>query len=136
MYTIDEGPMLVEHMLSNGFVGGQHKLLNDGFCITMNALHNFNWMALFEKGHVPLAIGGDHSITYPILKSLSNNIPKFNVIHFDAHSDFRDSAIMDTYLNLNLSILNHANVMNYCTLLPQVNMIYQIGVREPFITKC
>lgn len=105
---------------------------NEIFYIKISNIFN----SLFEKGHVPLAIGGDHSITYPILKSLSNNIPKFNVIHFDAHSDFRDSAIMDTYLNLNLSILNHANVMNYCTLLPQVNMIYQIGVREPFITKC
>ena len=54
VYTIDEGPMLVEHMLSNGFVGGQHKLLNDGFCITMNALHNFNGMQLLIQNNLLL----------------------------------------------------------------------------------
>ncbi|MNW41426.1 Agmatinase [compost metagenome] len=36
----------------------------------------------------PVALGGDHSITYPILKALTENIyGKVGVIHIDAHYD-------------------------------------------------
>ena len=52
--TIDEGPMLIKHMLSYGFIGRQHKLLNDGLCITMNALHNLNGVQLFIQNNLLL----------------------------------------------------------------------------------
>ena len=35
---------------------------------------------------IPLSAGGDHSITYPILKGLAGDEP-FAVIHIDAHTD-------------------------------------------------
>ena len=34
----------------------------------------------------PLSVGGDHSITYPILKSLGHNRP-VGLVHIDAHCD-------------------------------------------------
>jgi agmatinase len=37
-------------------------------------------------GVKPLAVGGDHSITYPILKALGRQRP-VGLIHFDAHCD-------------------------------------------------
>lgn len=44
-------------------------------------------------GIVPLSVGGDHSITYPILKALGADAP-VGLIHIDAHTD-----TWDTFLN-------------------------------------
>jgi agmatinase len=35
----------------------------------------------------PLALGGDHSITYPIIRALSKEHKNLSVLHFDAHPD-------------------------------------------------
>src|ERR1051325_8804060 len=46
--------------------------------------------AFFESvrasGVIPLAVGGDHSITYPILKALGKERP-VGMVHIDAHCD-------------------------------------------------
>jgi len=42
--------------------------------------------AVAQAGVKPLAVGGDHSITYPILKALGAKRP-VGMIHFDAHCD-------------------------------------------------
>ncbi len=39
-----------------------------------------------DAGVIPLTVGGDHSITYPILKSLGRDRP-LGLVHIDAHSD-------------------------------------------------
>ena len=36
---------------------------------------------------VPLILGGDHSITYPIVRSLARTYPSLDILHFDAHPD-------------------------------------------------
>jgi guanidinopropionase len=41
---------------------------------------------LVDAGVTPLAAGGDHSITYPILKALGRKEP-LGLIHIDAHTD-------------------------------------------------
>lgn len=38
----------------------------------------------------PLVIGGDHSITYPILKGMNNTHKDITILHFDAHPDLYD----------------------------------------------
>ena len=38
----------------------------------------------------PLLLGGDHSITYPIIKAISRYFPKLTILHFDAHPDLYD----------------------------------------------
>ncbi len=35
-------------------------------------------------------LGGDHSITYPILKAYGEHYPKIDILHIDAHSDLYD----------------------------------------------
>ena len=42
MDTINKGPFLLMHVLSYSFIGSQHKLLNNGLCIAMYTLYNFN----------------------------------------------------------------------------------------------
>jgi guanidinopropionase len=44
------------------------------------------YSAITGSGVVPLSAGGDHSITYPILKALGRNQP-VGLIHVDAHTD-------------------------------------------------
>jgi agmatinase len=39
-----------------------------------------------SSGVIPLAVGGDHSITYPILKALGKDRP-VGMVHIDAHCD-------------------------------------------------
>jgi arginase len=45
---------------------------------------------LLDKGQRPLSLGGDHSITYPILRAFGKRIPSLTVVHFDAHPDLYD----------------------------------------------
>ena len=42
---------------------------------------------VLENGQLPLCLGGDHSITYPILRALSKHFPDLSIVHFDAHPD-------------------------------------------------
>jgi len=44
------------------------------------------YQALKAQGVRPLSVGGDHSITYPILKALGRDAP-VGLIHIDAHCD-------------------------------------------------
>jgi guanidinopropionase len=44
------------------------------------------YAALKEQGVRPLSVGGDHSITYPILKALGKDAP-VGLVHIDAHCD-------------------------------------------------
>ena len=38
----------------------------------------------------PLSLGGDHSITYPIIRAVSKRYPSLSILHFDAHPDLYD----------------------------------------------
>ena len=39
---------------------------------------------------IPISLGGDHSITYPIIKAFHNKFDKLQILHFDAHPDLYD----------------------------------------------
>jgi agmatinase len=43
-----------------------------------------------HEGHRVLSLGGDHSITYPIMKAYARRFPRLNVLHIDAHQDLYD----------------------------------------------
>jgi len=44
------------------------------------------YLTLRGRGIRPLSVGGDHSITYPILKALGKDAP-LGLVHIDAHCD-------------------------------------------------
>lgn len=46
--------------------------------------------AIVSAGAVPLAIGGDHLTTLPVLRAVAKSRP-VGLIHFDAHTDTNDS---------------------------------------------
>lgn len=42
---------------------------------------------VLQDGGRPVALGGDHSVTYPVLRALRAAHPALTVLHFDAHPD-------------------------------------------------
>jgi agmatinase len=46
--------------------------------------------ALLERDHAPIALGGDHAITFPILRAFAKRYPRLSILHFDAHPDIYD----------------------------------------------
>ncbi len=46
--------------------------------------------ALLDRGKRPVSLGGDHSITYPIIKAVGRHYPRLTIFHFDAHPDLYD----------------------------------------------
>ena len=46
--------------------------------------------ALLVPGTKLLTLGGDHSITYPVVKALNRRHGQFNILHLDAHGDLYD----------------------------------------------
>lgn len=43
-----------------------------------------------ESGTTPIYIGGDHSVTYPLMRGMAQGAGKFTILHFDAHPDCYD----------------------------------------------
>jgi arginase len=43
-----------------------------------------------KSGAIPIALGGDHSITYPILRAIAAHHGPVEILHFDAHPDLYD----------------------------------------------
>jgi arginase len=50
---------------------------------------------ILGKGAVPIVLGGDHSITYPVLKAFARAFKPLDVLHFDAHPDLYDDLYGD-----------------------------------------
>jgi agmatinase len=82
---------------------------------------------IFAKGHIPFAFGGDHSITFPIVRSAAAHIPSFSVLHFDAHTDVYSSTFESILADKGLH--HHGNFVSHCLRLEAVNHYYQFGIR-------
>lgn len=75
---------------------------------------------ILENGSTPIVLGGDHSITYPILQAYNQ---PFNVLHLDAHSDYQrfdESDIMESGIVMrrvkslkNVKHIIHAGIRGY-----------------------
>lgn len=50
-----------------------------------------------NSGTKVFTLGGDHSITFPIIKALSKKYPKLDILHIDAHCDLYDNFEGDKY---------------------------------------
>jgi agmatinase len=43
-----------------------------------------------SDGRVPVCLGGDHSVTFPILRAIHAHLGPVNILHIDAHPDLYD----------------------------------------------
>ena len=57
----------------------------------MNSLIENSVHTLLADGLAPISLGGDHSITHPIVRAFARKYRDLSVLHFDAHPDIYDS---------------------------------------------
>jgi agmatinase len=76
---------------------------------------------ILSAGAMPLILGGDHSITSPVLKAYDHNGP-IHVVQIDAHLDFVDERHGVRY--------GHGNPMRRASEMPHVTGITQLGIRN------
>lgn len=53
--------------------------------------------AMLDDGVVPLVLGGDHSITYPVLRAMRRRHSSLSILHLDAHPDLYPEFEGDRY---------------------------------------
>jgi arginase len=53
--------------------------------------------AILDDKHGPLALGGDHAITYPIMRAVAKYHRHVTILHVDAHADLYDEYEGDRY---------------------------------------
>ena len=56
----------------------------------MNSRVERSISTLLNRGLKPISLGGDHSITLPIVRALSKKYERLSILHFDAHPDLYD----------------------------------------------
>ena len=59
---------------------------SDMFTLIENSVHT-----LIADGMAPISLGGDHSITHPIVRAFARKYKDLSVLHFDAHPDLYDN---------------------------------------------
>jgi agmatinase len=59
-------------------------------CGADDALIEAAVQAACAEGTVPILLGGDHAVTYPILRGIAAVHGPVNILHFDAHPDLYD----------------------------------------------
>jgi arginase len=98
-------PSVIRKMLSEGSANSSTELGRDlksdvnivdtGDIDCRNAVEAFQSLEsmiddITKVAAKPLTIGGDHSITFPIVKALAKYYPNLTILHFDAHPDLYD----------------------------------------------
>jgi len=77
--------------------------------------------ALLASGFQPIALGGDHSVTYPIMRAVVTQQPALTILHIDAHGDLYDDFEGDRYSHA----CPFARILEEC---PGVRLV-QAGIR-------
>ena len=77
---------------------------------------------LLKNNLKPLIIGGEHSITSGVVKSIITNFPDLIMIQLDAHADLRNEWLGNKY--------SHACTMKRCLEILPSKKIFQIGIRS------
>ena len=78
---------------------------------------------LFRPGRFPIVLGGEHSISAPVIRRVTEVYSDLSILQFDAHSDLRDTFTPG-------GKLSHACVMRrVLEMTPQPKLV-QVGIRS------
>ncbi|HMG49948.1 MAG TPA: arginase family protein, partial [Inquilinus sp.] len=75
--------------------------------------------AILDRGAMPVVLGGDHSITYPVFRAFDE---KLHVLHFDAHTDYAP-------FENDLSLTN-SHAFRHIAGMPNALSLTQVGIRS------
>lgn len=70
----------------------------------------------------PLGIGGEHLVTWPVIKAMHKKYPDLAIIHMDAHTDLREDYEGEP--------LSHATVIRKAAELIGPKNVYSFGIRS------
>ena len=87
----------------------------------LDIIYNTTKKIIYDN-KIPLLVGGEHLVSYPAIKAVSEKHPELVLLHFDAHADLRDE-----YMGEKLS---HASVIRRVWDILGDNRIYQFGIRS------
>ncbi len=89
--------------------------------------HNIRMVssALINAGAIPIMVGGDHSLTYPVITAFAEKYRNLRLIHIDAHCDATDPQDWSCTFNHGTYIRNIIED----GLIPGPR-IHQIGIRD------
>lgn len=76
---------------------------------------------VLEDNKFLVCLGGEHSITYPIVRTYFQRFPQMSILQFDAHSDLRMSYENNPY--------SHASVMARVIDFFPAERLVQVGIR-------
>ncbi|MCC6930067.1 MAG: agmatinase [Gemmatimonadaceae bacterium] len=77
--------------------------------------------ALLAAGRRPVVLGGDHSITYPVLRAVRRHHPRLTILHLDAHNDLYESFEGDRF--------SHASPFARIMEEALADQLVQVGIR-------
>jgi arginase len=76
---------------------------------------------ILEAQKRPLSLGGDHSVSYPIVRAFGKRVPGLTLVHFDAHPDL--------YADYENNPYSHASPFARIMEKQLVKRLVQIGIR-------
>ncbi len=77
---------------------------------------------LLADGKRPMGLGGEHLVSYPVIKAMAEKYPDLVVLHFDAHTDLRQEFFHTPY--------SHATVLRLATEHIKPKNLFQFGIRS------
>ncbi len=77
---------------------------------------------VLADGKMPVGLGGEHLVSWPIFKEMYAKYPDLAIIHFDAHADLRESYEGEP--------LSHSTPLRKAAELMGGSNIYQFGIRS------
>lgn len=88
----------------------------------MHSLIQDSMLTLLDDGLAPISLGGDHSITYPIIKAFKKKFPTLSLLQFDAHPDLYNEFKKNRY--------SHASPFARIMEEGLVDRLVQVGIRS------
>ncbi|MBS1915246.1 MAG: agmatinase [Bacteroidetes bacterium] len=76
---------------------------------------------LLADGSKIISLGGDHSVSYPIVDAFTEKFDKLNILHLDAHADL--------YENFDANPYSHASPFARIMETGKINSLTQVGIR-------
>lgn len=77
--------------------------------------------SLIANGDQVLSLGGDHSVSYPVIRAFAERYPGLNILHLDAHADLYEDFEGNPY--------SHASPFARIMEEGKVNSLTQVGIR-------
>ena len=78
--------------------------------------------SILDAGKFPLGMGGEHLVTWPVIKAMYKKYPDMAIIHMDAHTDLREDYEGEP--------LSHASIIRKSAELIGPKNVYSFGIRS------